>query len=66
MRWGNDNEMILQKADELVEIMNKKIQNSQKDIGIVDGANHGYSDKEEIVAKQIVKFIETCIDFFAI
>ena len=58
MRWGNDNEMILQKAEELVTIVNNIITNPNKDIDYVDGANHGYHEKEEIVAKDIVSFIK--------
>lgn len=58
MRWGNDNEMILQKAEELVTIVNNIITNPNKDIDYVDGANHGYHEKEEIVAKDIVNFIK--------
>ena len=57
MRWGNDNEMIIQKAEELVEIVNNTITNPNKDIGYIDGANHGYHEKEEIIAKDIVDFI---------
>lgn len=59
MRWGNNNEMILQKADELVELLNKKITNDKKDISYIDGADHGYHDKEEILAEQILKFINS-------
>lgn len=58
MRWGNDNEMILQKADELVDNMNTYIHNARKDIDYIDGANHGYNDKEELLATQIIDFIK--------
>lgn len=58
MRWGNDKEMILQKADELVSILNNIIVNEKKDINYIDGANHGYNGKEEILAKEIMKFID--------
>lgn len=34
------------------------IENCNKDIDYIEGANHGYHGKEELVAKQIVKFIE--------
>ena len=57
MRWGNDNEMILQKAEELVTIVSNVITNPNKDIDYVDGANHGYHEKEGVVAKDIVNFI---------
>ncbi len=58
MRWGNDNEMILQKAEELVTIVSNIIDNPNKNIDYVDGANHGYHEKEEIIAKDIIKFIK--------
>ena len=57
MRWGNDNEMIIQKAEELVTIVSNIITNPNKDIDYVDGANHGYHEKEDVVAKDIVSFI---------
>lgn len=57
MRWGNDKEMIIQKADELVSLVNYIIINDKKDIDYIDGSNHSYEGKEELVAKQIIKFI---------
>lgn len=57
MRWGNDNEMILQKAEELVDIVNNILKNENKDIDYIDGANHGYENREEELAEQIIKFI---------
>ena len=57
MRWGNDKEMIIQKADELVSLVNNIIINDKKDIDYIDGSNHSYDGKEELVAKQIIKFI---------
>ena len=57
MRWGNNNEMILQNAKELVELINQKINNPKKDISYIDGADHGYHDREEILAEQILNFI---------
>lgn len=58
MRWGNNNEMILQEADELVGILNEKITNNKKDISYIDGADHGYHDREEILAEQILEFLK--------
>ena len=58
MRWGNDNEMILQKADELVSMVSNLIQNQNKDINYIDGANHSYNEKEEILAKEIIEFVK--------
>ncbi len=57
MRWGNDRELILQKAEDLVSLVDEKIVNSKKDIDYIDGANHNYLGKEEIVAEQIIEFI---------
>lgn len=58
MRWGNDNEMILQKADELVSMVSNLIQNQNKDINYIDGANHSYNEKEETLAKEIIEFVK--------
>ena len=57
MRWGNDNEMILQRAEELVDIVNNILKNENKDIDYIDGANHCYENREEELAEQIIKFI---------
>lgn len=58
MRWGNSNEMIEQSADDLVNFMNRKITNENKDINFIDGADHGYTGKEEVLASQIINFIK--------
>jgi len=58
MRWGNVFEMIEQSADELVEIVKVKLQNEKKDISYIDGANHGYTDKEELVANEMLEFLK--------
>lgn len=58
MRWGNVNEYIFQEAEELVEIMNDKIKNTNKDISYINGANHGYEGKEDILSNEICDFIK--------
>lgn len=58
MRWGNQNEMIEQDAKKLVDLLNEKILNHAKDIGYIDGADHGYTGKEEILGKEILNFIK--------
>lgn len=58
MRWGNEHELIEQDAKDLVHFMNDKIKNPKKDINYIDGANHSYQDKEDLLANQIVSFIK--------
>ena len=58
MRWGNVKEMIVQEAEELVTLVNEKIKNANKDIAYIEGANHSYEGKEEMVAEQIIQFIK--------
>ena len=58
MRWGNNNELILQNAIELVEILKEKIKNERLDINYIDGATHNYNGKEEILAREILNFIK--------
>lgn len=57
MRWGNDNEMIIQQADELSTMVNNIITNENKNIDYIDGANHSYTEKEKELAEQIVEFV---------
>lgn len=57
MRWGNNNELIMQPADKLVGNLKNKIKNDKIDINYIDGATHNYSGKEEILASQIFQFI---------
>lgn len=57
MRWGNQNEMIVQSVEELVNLAREKLKNKYIDVNYIDGANHSYTDREEIVAKQIIQFL---------
>ncbi len=56
MRWGNNRELISQNADELIEMLNGKINNINKDIGYIDGADHSFHGYEDVLAKQVVDF----------
>ncbi len=58
MRWGNVNEMILQKAEDLVNMLNDIIKNPNKDINYIDGADHGYKNRRKELAKQIINFLK--------
>ncbi len=58
MRWGNENELILQNASELVTMLNDKIKNQTKDINYINGANHNYLNKEEVLAEEIIMFLK--------
>lgn len=57
LRWGNVHELVIQPLDELVKFLKSKIKNSKLDIGYIDGADHGYTGKEQILAKEIVNFV---------
>lgn len=58
MRWGNVNELISLPVDEIVSIMNNKLNNVNKDIGYIDGAGHNYSGKVTQLAEEIYNFIK--------
>ena len=58
MRWGTDNEMIIDKPDELVKKVKQIIENKQSDVNYIECANHSYNEKEEILATQILEFIQ--------
>lgn len=57
IRWGNDKELIVRDAKEQVKFINKKLNNKIKDINYIDGANHSFDNKEEILAKEICEFL---------
>ena len=58
MRWGNIEELIKQDAKDLVEFMNGKIKNLNKNIGYIEGADHSYHGKEVELADEIKEFLE--------
>lgn len=58
MRWGNDKELIIQEANELCDMLKNKIKNENLDIGFIEGANHSYTGKEDVLANEIKEFIE--------
>lgn len=57
MRWGNKNELIIQDANELCENLKQKIHNNKLDINFIDGANHSYEGKEDLLSKEIKNFL---------
>lgn len=57
LRWGNVHDLVLKNLSNLIEILKSKIQNEKLDIGYIDGADHGYTGKEETLAKEIISFI---------
>ena len=57
LRWGNKYDLVIQNLDELIKMLKQKIQNKKLDIGYIDGADHGYTDREEILSKEIKQFI---------
>ena len=50
-------ELVIQNLDELIPVLKEKIKNNNFDVAYIDGADHGYSGKEEILAKEIKQFI---------
>ena len=57
LRWGNVYELVIQKLDDLVAFLKTKINNDKLDIGYIDGADHGYTGKEKLLAEQIISFV---------
>lgn len=57
MRWGNNRELISQSAEDLVKMLKEKINNSNLDIGYIDGADHSFHGFETTLATEIVKFV---------
>ena len=58
LRWG-ETDLVIQKLDELIDFLKLKINNNKLDIGYIKDTDHGYTNKEEVLGKEIVKFINT-------
>lgn len=56
LRWG-ETDLVIQNLDELIDFLKSKINNNRLDIGYVEDTDHGYTNKEEILGKEIVKFL---------
>lgn len=56
MRWGTENEMITAETSKYIEII-KSCLKKECNINYIQGADHGYTNKEEELAKQIIDFI---------
>ena len=57
MRWGNKRDMIMGEAEELSVLMNNTINNDNKDISVISDADHSYTNVENIVAEELLRFI---------
>ncbi len=57
IRWGNNKELIKQNAEDLVYILKNKLSNTKLDISYIDGANHSYNGKEDVLAQEIYDFL---------
>ncbi len=57
MRWGNVQEMLMQEAEVYSKKVREIIKNENADIDYIDGADHGYHGKEDLLATQIMNFI---------
>lgn len=58
LRWG-ENDLVVQKLDELIEFLKTKINNPKLDIGYIKNTDHGYTNKEKVLGEEIKKFLKT-------
>ena len=56
LRWGQ-RDLVIQDLDKLTDLLKDKIKNNI-DIGYIKDTDHGYTDKEEILGGEIVKFLD--------
>lgn len=59
LRWG-ESDLVVQKLDDLIPFLINKIKNNNLDIGYIKNTDHGYTDKEENLAKEIIEFVKKC------
>lgn len=56
LRWG-EKDLVIQDLNELSDFLKSKINNDSLDISYIKGTDHGYTDKEEVLGEEIVKFL---------
>ncbi|MDO5555746.1 MAG: hypothetical protein Q4G09_03605 [Clostridia bacterium] len=56
MRWG-EKDLIIQNLNELITFLNIKIKNKNLNIGYIKDTDHGYTNKEKVLAFEEIKFI---------
>ena len=56
LRWA-DNDLVIQNIEELIEELKTKLHNEKLDIGYIKDTDHGFTNKEEQLGKEIVDFI---------
>ena len=57
-RWGTVNEMLIQPKEELLKLLQSKLEGKKVDLGFIEGADHGYTGKEDKLAEEIIVFIK--------
>lgn len=58
MIWGTEKEMILQTPSKLEKILKDKITSTPLTVEFIEGANHSYVGKEDLLAKEVINFIK--------
>ena len=56
LTWG-EKDLVVQKLEELIEFLKRKIANPNLNIGYIKDTDHGYTNKEDVLGKKIVEFI---------
>lgn len=56
LTWG-EKDLVVQKLEELIEFLKEKIANPKLNIGYIKDTDHGYTNKEEVLGREIIKFI---------
>ena len=56
LRWG-ETDLVIQSLEELIDFLKLKISNDKLDIDYIKDTDHGYTNKEEVLGKEIVEFI---------
>ena len=57
LTWG-EKDLVVQKLGELIEFLKGKIKNPNLNIGYIKDTDHGYTNKEDALGKEIVEFIK--------
>ncbi|MBO5143239.1 MAG: hypothetical protein J6C46_09705 [Clostridia bacterium] len=57
MMWGKERDLIMQKPEQLEEIIRNNVEKSQLEIKFIEGTGHNYRCKEKETAEEMLKFL---------
>lgn len=60
MMWGKERDLIMQKPEQLEQIVKNNVENCRLEVKFIEGTGHNYRYKEKETAEEIINFLNRC------